>query len=110
MLTVVVVPVKPKQRNIQKRTASAKAVLTRHYDTDEEDHDDSDIDPTFEEKKEIPKSPQSPEVEKVLTRKRSLLKRSKDGISKVTKKAAKIKKKSNLEENNDDNIYEEEQE
>jgi ATP-dependent DNA helicase Q4 len=53
-----------------------------HYNTD--DDDDSDKDPNYKEEREKSPSPVP------MKRKKSLIKRSKDGISKVTKKATKL--------------------
>ncbi|KAG5681743.1 hypothetical protein PVAND_011152 [Polypedilum vanderplanki] len=97
-------PEKPKRKTVQKSKPIISEEETKipihNFDTDD---DDSDKDPDFKQKDCQQKSP-SPVVMK---RKRSIIKRSKEGITKATKKAAKIltRNKKNYKINaSDDNL------
>lgn len=106
------IPEKPKRKTVQNKAKIAenvveeeKTVTGRHFETD----DDSDKDPTYDVKNNIKDKEDSPEPV-VMKRKKSLIKRSKEGINKVTKKAAKLLTRNKTKpEQNDENEQEEEE-
>jgi ATP-dependent DNA helicase Q4 len=78
------VPEKPQRQSLRKQKIVDEIEPVKQPNILEtiEDGDDSDKDPTYEKEKE--KTPP------VMKRKRSVIKRSKEGISKITKKATKL--------------------
>lgn len=107
------IPPKPKRKTVQRAGKSLESQEEKPLENRFETDDDSDNDPTFEITKTEHKKEESPEPA-VMKRKKSLIKRSKEGISKVTKKAVKLlgrnKQKSNENEDNDEKPQEEEEE
>jgi len=105
------IPEKPKRKTVQNKVKitqnveEEKTVTGKQFETD----DDSDKDPTYEQKNNIKDKEDSPEPV-VMKRKKSLIKRSKEGINKVTKKAAQLLTRNKTKQDqNDENEQEEEE-